>query len=148
MNAQPVRSYAPRAVGAAVTGALLASAASVFLTWTEHHSEAACGATDGLCFTWWDVAAIPLTCAVALIVLAVVYKRLDIGPRFVVIPPTILLAPVPLAAAHAIAGWWAAAVAGGVWSCSLVLALRDRWRVLGLTAAAVLLLGSLAVLYG
>ncbi|MFD7609123.1 hypothetical protein ACFWAN_54030 [Streptomyces mirabilis] len=133
--------------GAAVTGAVLATGAGSFLSWVKHHSKQACETTDGLCFTWWDLAAIPLTITIALIILIVVYKQLDIRPRLAVIPPTILLAPLPLVAAQTTAGWWAATIAGGAWSCSLALAAWSRYRILGITASATLLLASLIVLY-
>ncbi|MFI8347695.1 hypothetical protein [Streptomyces sp. NPDC085596] len=82
-----------------------------------------------------------------MIVLVIVHKQLDIRPRLAVIPPTILLAPIPLAAAQATAGGWTAAIVGGAWSCSLALAAWSRYRILGLTASTTLLLASLVVLY-
>ncbi|MEV7440038.1 hypothetical protein AB0O22_02575 [Streptomyces sp. NPDC091204] len=54
---------------------------------------------------------------------------------------------VPLAAARADFGWWAAALAGGAWAGCLALAAWDRFRAVGLSVAAVLLLASLVVLY-
>ncbi|MFI5685488.1 hypothetical protein [Streptomyces sp. NPDC051636] len=141
------RPVIPHVSGAAVTGAVLAYGAAYFFSWVKHHSDQACRTTDGLCWTWWDWAAIPLTFTTALITLIIVYKQLDIRPRLAVIPPTILLAPFPLLAAQAIAGWWTAAVTGGAWSCSLALAAWSRYRILGLTASATLLLASLVVLY-
>ncbi|WP_330332376.1 hypothetical protein OHS33_23475 [Streptomyces sp. NBC_00536] len=105
---------------------------------------------DGLCWTWWDWAAVPLALTTALIVLTVVYKRLaigDIGTRLAVILPTIALAPFPLAAAQTAAGWWAATITGGAWACLLALAAWSRYRILGLSASAALLLASLVVLY-
>ncbi|MHB9862281.1 hypothetical protein [Streptomyces sp. YIM S03343] len=137
----------PRVSGAAATGAVLAYGACVFFSWVKHHSNQACETTDGICFTWWDVAVIPLTFATALITLIVVYKQLGIRPRLAVIPPTLLLSPFPLTAAQATAGWWAAAITGGAWASFLALAAWSRYRILGLTAAAVLLLASLGVLY-
>jgi hypothetical protein len=126
---------------------VLAGGAGLFFTWVREHNEQACETTDGLCFTWWDVAAIPLAFATALITLIVVYKQLGIRPRLAVIPPTILLAPIPLAAAQAIAGLWAAAITGGAWAAFLALAAWSRYRILGLSGAGALLLASLVTVY-
>ncbi|MEU2059008.1 hypothetical protein [Streptomyces sp. NPDC013455] len=136
-----------QAAGAAVTGAVLSFAACRALDATARHREQACATTDGMCFTWWDVAVLPLLFAVAAVVLALVCKRLGTGPRIAVVPPSLLLAPLPLAAAQSAGGWAAATVAGGAWACSLTLAARDRHRALGLILAAALLLASLIVLY-
>ncbi|MBT2382439.1 hypothetical protein [Streptomyces sp. ISL-11] len=120
-----------------------------FFSWVKRDSDQACEKTDSFCWgwTWWGLAEIPLTFTTALIVLVIVYKRLGIRPRHAVIPPTILLAPFPLAAAQATAGWWAATITGGAWSCSLALAAWSRYRILGVTASATLLLASLVVIY-
>ncbi|WP_327360289.1 hypothetical protein [Streptomyces sp. NBC_01296] len=67
--------------------------------------------------------------------------------RLAVIPPTILLAPFPVLAGQATAGWWIAAITGGAWSCSLALATSSRYRIRGIAASATLLLASLVVLY-
>ncbi|MFE3187116.1 hypothetical protein ACFXKR_40705 [Streptomyces violascens] len=133
--------------GAALTGTILAYGACTFFAWVGHHHDQACKTTDGLCWTWWDWAAIPLTLTLALTVLVVVYKRLGIRPRIAVIPPTLLLAPLPLAAAQTTAGWWATALAGGAWACSLALTTWTRYRIQGVSAAAALLLAALIVLY-
>ncbi|MFI1763532.1 hypothetical protein ACH41H_16005 [Streptomyces sp. NPDC020800] len=138
----------PRALGAAVTGAVLATGARAYLSWATHRSDRICRTTDGLCFTGWNLTAVPLVFAVALVVLLVVYKRLGIRPRIAVVPPTLMLAPMPLAAADTAAGWWAVALAGGAWSYSLALAAWDRYRIPALAASAALLLASMAVLYG
>ncbi|MDC0766087.1 hypothetical protein [Streptomyces sp. HD] len=145
-HAEP-RPIAARVSGAAATGAVLAGGACLFFSWVGHHNDQSCETTDGLCFTWWDLAALPLTFATALVTLIVVYKQLGIGPRLAVIPPTLLLAPIPLAAAQATAGCWAAAIAGGAWASFFALAASSRYRILGLSAAAALLLASLVVLY-
>ncbi|MFE3634785.1 hypothetical protein [Streptomyces sp. NPDC059168] len=137
----------PRVAGAAVTGAVLAAGAVHHLAWVKRHSDKACETTDGLCFTWWDLTALPLVIGVALITLIVVYKRLGIRPRLAVIPPTVLLAPLPLSAAQTTAGWWAAVVVGGAWAGCLALTAWSRFRVLGLSASGALLLASLVVLY-
>ncbi|MDX3537459.1 hypothetical protein PV721_24425 [Streptomyces sp. MB09-01] len=141
------RSVVPRACGAAVTGAVLAYGAVLFFSWVEHHDARACETTDGLCWTWWDWAAVPVALTAALAVLMIVYGRLGIGPRLAVVLPTVVLGALPLAAAQATAGWWAAALAGGAWSCSLALAAWGRYRIPGLSAAAALLLASLVALY-
>ncbi|MFI7408749.1 hypothetical protein ACIBU0_08805 [Streptomyces sp. NPDC049627] len=145
-SAEP-RPIAPRVSGAAVTGAVLAGGTCLFFAWVEEHNDQACETTDGLCFTWWDVAAIPLTFATALITLIVVYKQLGIRPRLAVVPPTILLAPIPLAAAQATAGLWAATITGAAWASFLALAVWSRYRILGLSGAAALLLASLVTVY-
>ena len=137
-----------QATGAAVTGAVLAYGACQAFAATKHHSEQACRAVDGPCFTSWGLAVVPFTFTTALIVLIIVYKRLGIGPRVEVIAPTMLLAPILLGAAQSTGGWWAATVVGGAWSCSLTLAVRSRCRLLGLSMAATLLLASLVTLYG
>ncbi|MFD7057508.1 hypothetical protein ACFWBS_58030 [Streptomyces mirabilis] len=141
------RSVIPQVSGAAVTSAVLACGAVHFFSWVRRDSDQACEKTDGLCWTWWDWAAIPLSFTTALIILIIVYKQLDIRPRLAVIPPTILLAPFPLLAAQATAGWWTATITGGTWSCFLALTAWSRYRVLGITASATLLLASLVVLY-
>ncbi|MFF1340721.1 hypothetical protein ACFVYT_22890 [Streptomyces sp. NPDC058290] len=141
------RAVIPQMSGAAVTGAVLACGAVSFFVWVTHHGDQACEKTDGLCWTWWDWAAIPLTLTTALIILMIVYKQLGIRPRLAVIPPTILLAPFPLLAGQATAGWWIAAITGGAWSCSLALATSSRYRIRGIAASATLLLASLVVLY-
>ncbi|QBJ89076.1 hypothetical protein D0Z67_01225 [Streptomyces seoulensis] len=118
-----------------------------FFSWVRRDSDQACEKTDGLCWTLWDWAVVPLTMTTALTVLIIVYKQLGVRPRLAVIPPTILLAPIPLAAAHMTVGWWTATIAGGAWSCSLALTAWSRYRILGITASATLLLASLVALY-
>ncbi|MFG2718952.1 hypothetical protein ACGFW5_11785 [Streptomyces sp. NPDC048416] len=137
----------PRVSGATATGAVLACGAVSFFSWVKRDSDRACVKTDGLCWTWWDWAAIPLSLTTALVILIVVYKQLDIRPRLAIIPPTVLLAPFPLHAAQATAGWWAAAITGGAWSCSLALTAWTRYRTLGIASSAALLLASLIVAY-
>ncbi|MFF7098208.1 hypothetical protein ACFY9A_38375 [Streptomyces rubradiris] len=136
-----------QAAGAAVTGAVLSFTACQALAATGRRRERACSTTDGMCFTWWDVAVLPLTFAAALAVLSIVYKALGIGPRIGVIPPSLLLAPLPLGAADSIGGRAAVTVAGALWACFLALAARKRHRMLGLSLTAVVLLASLIVLY-
>jgi hypothetical protein len=137
-----------RVLGAAVTGAALATGAFAYLAWAGQRSDRICRTTDGLCFTGWNLTALPLLFTVSLIVMLVVYKRLGIGQRLAVIPPTLILAPIPLSAAHATADWWAVALAGGAWSYSFALATWSRYRIPALAASAALLLASMAVLYG
>ncbi|MGQ4418150.1 hypothetical protein ACN6LA_004702 [Streptomyces sp. SAS_269] len=138
----------PRLLGAAVTGAVLATGAQAYLSWVGRRSDRICRTTDGLCFTGWNLTAVPLLFAVSLTVLLVVYKRLGIGPRLVVVPPTLLLAPILLSAAHAAAGWWAVALTGGAWSYSVALAAWHRYRFWALAVSAGLLLAAMVVLYG
>ncbi|MGW2423605.1 hypothetical protein ACWC0C_30865 [Streptomyces sp. NPDC001709] len=142
------RPVLPRVLGAAVTGAVAATGARAYLSWAGHRSDRICRTTETLCFTGWNLTALPLIFTVSLIVLLVVYKRLGIRPRLAVIPPTLVLAPIPLAAADTAAGWWAVALAGGAWSCSFALAAWSRYRIPALAASAALLLASLVVLYG
>ncbi|MEV5877243.1 hypothetical protein AB0L75_24000 [Streptomyces sp. NPDC052101] len=142
------QSVLPRVLGAAVTGAVLAAGARAYLSWAGQRSDRICRTTDSLCFTGWNLTAVPLLFTVALIVLLVVYKRLDIRPRLAVIPPTLVLAPIPLSAAHTAAGWWAVALAGGAWSYAWALAAWSRYRTAALAASAALFLGSMVVLYG
>ncbi|MGH4035222.1 hypothetical protein ACQB60_40615 [Actinomycetota bacterium Odt1-20B] len=141
------RPASSQAAGAAVTGALLAYGACQFFSWTRHHSNQACQKTDGLCFTWWDVAVIPLSFTTALIVLTVVYKRLGIRPLIAVIPPTLLLAPLPLIAAQTTAGWWAVTITGATWSFFVALTAWSRYRILGISMSVALLLAALIALY-
>ncbi|WP_330461599.1 hypothetical protein OIB37_34860 [Streptomyces sp. NBC_00820] len=141
------RAVAPRAAAAAATGAVLAYGAVQFLAWTTHNRERACRDSDTMCFTGWDVAFLPIAFATALLVLLPVYKRLEIGPRIVAIPLTILLAPFPLQAAYTTGGPWLSALSGGVLSCSIALSSWNRSRSLGVTAAIVLLAASFGVLY-
>ncbi|MEU2928995.1 hypothetical protein ABZ636_28670 [Streptomyces sp. NPDC007251] len=138
----------PRVLGAAVTGAVLAVGAGAYLSWAEHHSDRLCRTTEGFCFTGWNLTALPLAFAVSLTVLLVVYKLLGIRPRLAVVPPTLVLAPIPLSAAHATADWWAVALAGGAWSYALALAAWSRYRIPALAASAGLLLASMVALYG
>ncbi|PKW12149.1 hypothetical protein SAMN05428944_0610 [Streptomyces sp. 1222.5] len=49
----------PRVLGAAAAGAVLATGARCYLSWSDQHSGRACQATDSLCMTWWDVTAVP-----------------------------------------------------------------------------------------
>ncbi|MGW4194519.1 hypothetical protein [Streptomyces sp. NPDC005004] len=137
----------PRLSGAAVTGAGLAVGAAAYLTRSQERAEGTC-ASDGMCITWGNLTALPVVVVTALVVLVVVYKQLDIRPRLAVIPPTLLLAPLPLAAAQTALGGMATAVAGAVWAGALALTAWDRYRALGVTTAAVLVCGSLVVLYG
>ncbi|MFC9582128.1 hypothetical protein ACFVJ8_04675 [Streptomyces yangpuensis] len=137
----------PASAAAAATGAALASGAVWFFARVDRHDERACATTDGLCWTWWDWASVPLTLTVALISLMAVYERLDITPRLAVVPPTVLLAPLPLTAAAAVADWWGAALAGAAWAGALALATWDRHRIPALAAAAALLIASLGTLY-
>ncbi|MFJ7776831.1 hypothetical protein [Streptomyces yangpuensis] len=137
----------PAAAAAAATGAALACGAAWFFAWVDRHDERACATTDGLCWTWWDWASVPLTLTAALIALMAAYKRLDITPRLAVALPTVLLAPLPLTAAAAVADRWGAALAGAAWAGALALAAWDRHRIPALAAAAALLLASLVTLY-
>ncbi|MER6470662.1 hypothetical protein [Streptomyces collinus] len=135
-----------RVLGAAVTGAVLATGARSYLSWSGHRGDRACQADGGLCVTWWSVTAVPLVLAVTLVVLAVAYRRLGIGPRLVIVPPTVLLAPVPLAAGAA-SGSPAVALTGAAWSGCLALAAWKRYRVPALTASAAILLAALIAYY-
>lgn len=141
------RSVLPRVLIAAATGAVLALGARSYHSWAAHRGDRICRATDGLCITWWTVTAIPLVVTVCVIVLTAVYKRLGIRPRLVIVPPTILLAPIPLAAADATAGWWAVVLTGGAWSGCLALAAWSGHRPLALAASAAMLLAAMAVYY-
>lgn len=143
-----LRTLAPRLSGAAVTGAGLAVGATAYLAQAQERAEGTCGADLVMCVTWGNLTALPVIIVTALVVLVVVYKRLGIRPRLAVIPPTLLLAPLPLTAAQTVLGGTATAVAGAVWAGALALTAWDRYRVLGVTAGAVLVCGSLVVLYG
>lgn len=138
-----------RLLGAAATGAVLATGALAYLSWVHRRSDRICRSTpDTLCFTGWNLTAVPLVFAVSLTVLLAVYKWLGIRPRLAVILPTLLLAPILLSAAYATAGWPAVALAGGACSYSFALATWSRYRIPALAASSVLLLASMVVLYG
>lgn len=132
---------------AAVTGAVLACGVVQLFSWVERHKAHACEWMDGLCWTWWDGAAIPLAVTTALIALMVAYEGLDIETRLALVLPTIALAPFPLTAAQAVGAGWAANLTGAAWACLLALAAWSRYRIPGLSASAALLLASLVVLY-
>ncbi|MEU3839663.1 hypothetical protein AB0E88_06465 [Streptomyces sp. NPDC028635] len=143
-----IRPVLPRLVGVAVTGAVLALGAEQFRAWIDRRSSRGCGDVESVCITWWGLAFVPLTVLAAVAVLATAYKALDIGPRLVIVPPTVLLAPMPLGAAQTLAGPGAVVLAGGLWCSVLALAAWNRHRVLALSGAAALLLVSLVQLYG
>ncbi|MGW7260066.1 hypothetical protein [Streptomyces sp. NPDC054834] len=145
---EPGAAALPGVLGAAVTGAALAVGALAYLSWVGQRSGQICRTTDGLCVTGWNLTALPLLFTGSLIVMLVVYKRLGIGPRLAVIPPTLMPAPILLSAAHTTAGWWAVALVGGAWSYSCALAAWSRYRIPALAASAVLLLASMVALYG
>lgn len=138
----------PRVLGAALTGAALAVGALGYHSWIQHRDDRSCQPDDMVCITWPGVTAVPLTLVVCAVVLAVVHKRLAVRPRSVVIPPTILLAPVPLAAADAAGGWWAVALVGGLWTGLLALGTWSRYRAPALTASAVVLFAAMVFYYG
>lgn len=142
------RPVPPRLAGVAVIGAVLALGAEQFHAWVDRLDSRECSAVDSVCVTWWGLAFVPLTAVVAVAVLCTVYKALDIRPRLVIVPPTVLLAPVPLAAAQALSGHGAVALTGGLWCSALALGAWRRHRVLALSAAAALLLTALVSLYG
>ncbi|MGJ5753649.1 hypothetical protein FB563_1786 [Streptomyces puniciscabiei] len=141
-------SVLPRLLGAAATGALLATGADRYLSWAIHRNDLECETVDTLCFTWWGLTAVPLVLTVSAIVLSVVYKRLDIRPRLAIVPPTVLLGVIPLSAAQVLHGRPAVALTGGAWACSLALAAWQRHRVPAFVACTALLLAALTVLYG
>ncbi|MEV0975679.1 hypothetical protein [Streptomyces sp. NPDC049915] len=142
------RHVLPRMVGVAVTGAVLALGAGQFHAWIDRRNSRGCAPTEGLCITWWGLAFVPLTAMVAVAVLITVYKALDIRPRLVIVPPTVMLAPVPLAAAQTFAGPGAVVLAGALWCSALALAAWSRYRVPAVSVAAALLLTALVQLYG
>jgi hypothetical protein len=96
-----------------------AAGARAYVSRAGRRSERIRRTTGGFCFTGWNPAA-----------------------------PTLVPAPILLPGAHATAGWWAAALAGGAWSYAWALAAWSRYRLPALPASAVLLLVCLAVLHG
>ncbi|MFE9467785.1 hypothetical protein ACFYNW_29740 [Streptomyces virginiae] len=76
-----------------------------------------------------------------------VYKRLEIAPRVAVLLPTVLLAPLPLAAADDCRRLVGRHPRGRGWAGSLALAAWDRHRTPALAASAALLLASIVALY-
>ncbi|MFJ4953041.1 hypothetical protein [Streptomyces sp. NPDC088760] len=138
----------PRVLGAVLTGAALAVGARSYHSWIDHHNDRSCQSDDMVCITWWGVTAVPLLLVTSAIVLAVVYKRLDIRPRAVIVPPTILLAPVPLVAADTIGDWWGVTLIGGLWTGLLALGAWNRHRIPALTASAAILLAAMVSYYG
>ncbi|MFG2604789.1 hypothetical protein ACGFT2_14745 [Streptomyces sp. NPDC048514] len=141
-----LHSALPRVLGAAATGAVLATGARSYLSWASRRSTQTCQDSDILCITWWNLTALPLMLTVTLLVLTITYKRLDIRPRLVIIPPTILLAPIPLAAGAA-RGWPTVALAGAAWSGCLALAAWKRYRVPALTASTAIFLAAMIAAY-
>ncbi|PKW12350.1 hypothetical protein SAMN05428944_0394 [Streptomyces sp. 1222.5] len=141
-----IHSALPRVLGAAATGAILAIGARSYLSWADRRSAQTCQDSDTLCVTWWNLTALPLILAVTLLVLTITYKHLDIRPRLVIIPPTVLLAPIPLAVGAG-RGWSAVALAGAAWSGCLALAAWKRSRVLALTASTAIFLAAMILTY-
>ncbi|MFJ4585670.1 hypothetical protein [Streptomyces echinatus] len=136
----------PRVLGAAATGAILSTGARSYLSWANHRSTQTCQDSEILCITWWNLTALPLTLTVTLLVLTITYKHLDIRPSLVIVPPTILLAPIPLAVGAA-GGWSAVALTGAAWSGCLALAAWKRYRVSALTASTSIFLATMIATY-
>ncbi|MFD9004155.1 hypothetical protein ACFV0T_24860 [Streptomyces sp. NPDC059582] len=106
-----------------------------------------CADETSVCLTPLPVLSFPASFAVALVGLIVAYRLLGIRPGLTVIPPTLLLAPFPLNAALSALGKWPAVVVGAVWAAAVALTAWRRYRILGLSAAAALLLASLIVVH-
>ncbi|MEU6541487.1 hypothetical protein [Streptomyces sp. NPDC047000] len=140
------RLLALRTGGAAVTGAALTWSAVQLVEGAYRYDAHVCAKETSLCLTPWPVLSFPAAFALALVVLVAAYRLLGIRPGAAVIPPTLLLAPLPIAAARRIAGTGPATVAGAVWAAALVLALWRPYRTLGLSTAGTLLLVSTVML--
>ncbi|WP_432027914.1 hypothetical protein [Streptomyces sp. 1222.5] len=141
-----LHSALPRVLGAAAMGAILAVGARSYLSWANRHSTRTCQDSDIACITWWNLTALPLILTVTLLVLTITYKHLDIRPRLVIIPSTILLAPIPLAVGAA-SGWSAVALTGAAWSGCLALAAWKRYRVPALMASTAIFLAAMIAAY-
>ncbi|UXY33623.1 hypothetical protein [Streptomyces albidocamelliae] len=145
-SSAPPHPALPRVLGAAATGAILATGARSYLSWANRRSTRTCRDSDIACITWWNLTALPLILTVTLLVLAVTYKHLDIRPRLVIIPSTVLLAPIPLAVGAA-SGWSAVALTGAAWSGCLALAAWKRFRVPALMASTAIFLAAMIAAY-
>ncbi|MFF4509019.1 hypothetical protein [Streptomyces sp. NPDC001401] len=141
------RGLATRVVGAAGTGAALTYLSLGLVDSAYRYDTRTCANAPGFCMTVWPDVSLLASFAIALVGLILAYRLLGIHPRLAVIPPTLLLAPLPLDAAESVAGLRPATVAGAVWAAALALTVWRPYRILGLSAAAALLLASLAVLY-
>ncbi|GAA3832272.1 hypothetical protein GCM10022403_076780 [Streptomyces coacervatus] len=142
------RGLATRVLGAAGTGAALTYLSLGLVDSANRYDDRTCANAPDFCMTVWPVVSLPAAFALALVGLLVAYRLLGIHPRLAVIPPTLLLAPFPLNAAESVAGLWPATVAGAVWAAALALTVWRPYRILGLSAAAAVFLGSFIVLYG
>ncbi|GHI05015.1 hypothetical protein AQI88_24025 [Streptomyces cellostaticus] len=138
---------ATRVLGAAGTGAALTCLSLGLVDSANRYDSRTCANAPDFCMTVWPAVSLPVAFAIALVGLVVAYRLLGIRPRLAVIPPTLLLAPFPLDAAESVAGLWPATVAGAVWAAALALTVWRPYRILGLSAAAALLLGSFVVVY-
>ncbi|MEU6088076.1 hypothetical protein ABZ865_14865 [Streptomyces sp. NPDC047085] len=138
---------AARVLGAAGLGAALSYVSLGLVDAGHRHDARTCADAPDFCMTPWPAVSIAAAFAIALVVLVVGYRLLDIRPRLAVIPPTLLLAPFPLSATESAAGFWPATVAGAVWAAAPALAVWRPYRILGLSAATALLLASLIVIY-
>lgn len=145
--AAPGGGLSTRVLGAAATGAALTYLSLGLVDSANRYDTRTCADAPDFCMTVWPAVSVAAAFAIALVVLIVAYRLLDIRPLPVVIPPTLLLAPFPLVAAESVAGFWPAIVAGAVWAAAPALTVCRPYRILGLSAAAALLLASLAVLY-
>lgn len=137
---------AARIAGAAGTGAALTYLSFGLMDWADRRDARACANAPDFCMTLWPTLSLPAALVVALVGLTVMYKLLGIRPRLAVVPPTLLLAPFPLAAAMDTAGLWPAVVVGAIWSAALALTVWRPYRILGLSTAATLLLASFVVI--
>ncbi|MGW2642469.1 hypothetical protein [Streptomyces sp. NPDC001348] len=136
-----------RIPGAAATGAALTYVSIHLVQQGYAYDARVCADDTSVCLTPWPVLALSASFAIALVGLIVAYRLLGIRPGLTVIPPTLLLAPFPLHAALSTAGTWPAVVVGAVWAASVALTAWRPYRILGLSAAAALLLASLIVVY-
>ncbi|MFF8023618.1 hypothetical protein ACFZDJ_21390 [Streptomyces sp. NPDC007896] len=138
---------AVRIPGAAATGAALTYVSIHLVQEAYAYDARVCADETSVCLTPWPVLSFLASFAIALVGLIVAYRLLGIRPGLTVIPPTLLLAPFPLNAALSTVGTWSAVVVGAVWAASVALTAWRPYRILGLSAAATLLLASFVVIY-
>ncbi|MFF4488784.1 hypothetical protein ACFY0F_20185 [Streptomyces sp. NPDC001544] len=138
---------AVRIPGAAATGAALTYLSIHLVQEAYAYDDRVCADDTSVCLTPWPVLSYAASFAIALVGLIVAYRLLGIRPGRTVIPPTLLLAPLPLIAALSTVGMWPAVVVGASWAASVALTAWRPYRILGLSAAAALLLASLIVVH-
>ncbi|MER5880650.1 hypothetical protein ABT119_32605 [Streptomyces sp. NPDC001910] len=137
---------AARVAGAGATGAVLTYISLAVVNAADRYDSQTCAQASGFCMTVWPVASVPVSLAIAFVMLVLIYRLLGIRPWVSVVPPTVLFTPLPVLAAERLAASWLAVVVGAVMASALVLTLWRPFRALGQLTTAVVFFASLAVL--